>query len=57
MSWRQHRYPRLSLATPPYRLSLLAGLQSYIPYPHRAAVCMFELDVLLLFGHSFRNGR
>ena len=28
-----------------------AGLQSYIPYPHIAAVCMFELVVLLLLGH------
>ena len=33
-------------------LSLLAGLQGYIPYPHRAAVCMFELGVLFLFGHK-----
>ena len=24
-----------------YPLSPLAGLQGYIPYPHRAAVCMF----------------
>ena len=31
--------------------SPLAGLQSYIPYPHIAAVCMFELVVLLLIGH------
>ena len=49
---RQHGYPWPSLATPPYRSSLLAGLQGYIPYPHRAAVCMFELAVLLLFGHT-----
>ena len=34
-------------------LSLLAGLQSYIPYPHIAAVCMFELVVLLLLGHMW----
>ena len=34
-------------------LSSLAGLQGYIPYPHRAAVCMFELDVLLLLGHMW----
>ena len=46
-----HGYPWPSLATPPYRSSLLAGLQGYIPYPHRAAVCMFKLVVLLLFGH------
>ena len=28
-----------------------AGLQGYIPYPHIAAVCMFELVVMLLLGH------
>ena len=47
------RIPWPSLATPPYRSSLLAGPQGYIPYPHRAAVCMFELAVLLLFGHMW----
>ena len=36
---------------PPYRSSLLAGPQGYIPYPHRAAVCRFELVALLLLGH------
>ena len=51
MSCQQHGYPWPSLATSPYSSSLLAGLQGYIPYPHRAAVCMFELAVLLLFGH------
>ena len=40
-----------SLTTSPYRSSLLAGPQGYIPYPHRAAVCRFELVVLLLLGH------
>ena len=40
-----------SLITSPSRSSPLAGLQGYIPYPHIAAVCMFELVVLLLFGH------
>ncbi len=30
-----------------YRSSPLAGLQGYIPYPHTAAVCMFELVVPL----------
>ena len=35
----------------PYRSSPLAGLQGYIPYPHRDAVFMFELVVLLLLGH------
>ena len=34
-----------------YHSSLLASLQGYIPYPHIAAVCMFELVVLLLLGH------
>ena len=51
MSCRQHEYPWPSLATCPYHSSLLERLQSYIPYPHRAAVCMFELVVLLLLGH------
>ena len=51
MSCPQHGYPWLSLATSPYQSSLLAGLQGYIPYPHIAAVCMFELVVLLLLGH------
>ena len=51
MSCRQHGYPWPSLATSPYHSSLLAGLQGYILYPHIAAVCMFELVVLLLLGH------
>ena len=42
-----------SLATSPYRSSPLAGLQGYILYPHRAAVCMFELVTLLLLGHMW----
>ena len=41
MSCRLHGYPGPSLATFPYRLSPLAGLQGYIPYPQIAAVCMF----------------
>ena len=40
MSCRWHGYPWHSLATSRYRLSPLAGLQGYIPYPHIAAVCM-----------------
>ena len=40
-----------SLATPPYRSSLMAGPLGYIPYPHRAAVCRFELVVLLFLDH------
>ena len=39
------------LATSPYHSTLLAGLLGYIPYPCIAAVCMFELVVLLLLGH------
>ena len=46
----QHGYPRPSLSTSPYRSLPMAGLQGYISHPHRAAVCMFELVVLLLLG-------
>ena len=48
----QHGYPRPFLATTPYRLSLQAGPQGYIPYPHRASVCRFKLVALLLLGHA-----
>ncbi len=41
----------LTLATSPYHSSLLIGHQGYIPYPHIAAVCMFELAILLLLVH------
>ena len=51
MSCRQHGYPWPSLATSPYYSSPLAGFQGYIPNPYIAAVCMFELVVLLLLGH------
>ena len=51
MSCCKHRYPWPSLATPPYRSSLLADPLGYIPYLHRAAVCKFKLVILLLFGH------
>ena len=50
MSCRQHGYPWPSLATSPYYSSPLAGLQGYILCPHIAAVCKFELVVLLLLG-------
>ena len=40
-------------ATSSYRSSPLAGLQGYIPYPHIAAVCMFELIILLFPGHMW----
>ena len=51
--WQYNRYPWPSLATFPYCASPLAGLQEWIPYPHIAAVCMFELIVLLLLGHMW----
>ena len=53
MSCRQHGYPWHSRAIFPCRSSPLAGLQGYIPYPHIAAVCRFELVVLLLLGHMW----
>ena len=53
MSCRLHGYPWISLATSPYRSSPPAGLQGYILYPHIAAVCMYELVVLLLLGHMW----
>ena len=51
MSCCQHGYLWYSLVTPPHCWSLLAGSQGYIPYLHGAAVCKFELVVLLLLGH------
>ena len=54
MSCRQHGYPWPSLATSPYRSSPPAGLQDYIPYPPIAAVCMFEL-VVLLFARPYEG--
>ena len=51
MSCHQYGNPCPSLATPPYRSSLLAGPWGYISYTHRAAVCRFELVSLLLLGH------
>ena len=56
MSRYQHGYFWPSLTTLPYRSFLLAGLPSYIQYRHRAAVCMFELDIqLLLVPVKYRN--
>ena len=55
MSCPQHGYPWPSLATSPYHPSPLAGLQGHISYPHIAAVCMFELVVLLLLGHIWES--
>ena len=51
MSYHQHGYPWPSVTTSPYHSSPLAGLQGCIPYPHRAAVCMFMLVILLLLSH------
>ena len=51
MSCLQHGYLWPSLVTSPYYSSPLADLKGYILCPHIAAVCMFELVVLLLLGH------
>ena len=51
MSCHQHGYPWPSLATHPYLPLLPTGLQGYIPFRHRAAVCRFKLVVLPLFVH------
>ena len=51
LACHQHGYPWPSLATPPYRSSPPAGPHGYTPYPHRAAVCRFELVALLSLGH------
>ena len=53
LSCRPHGYPSPSHLTFPYRSSPPAGLLDYIPYRHIAAVCMFELVVLLLLGHKW----
>ena len=53
MSCRQHGYPWPSLATSPDYSSPLAGPQGYILCPHIAAVCKFELVVLLFRGHMW----
>ena len=51
MSRHQHGYPWPSLATPPYRPLLPAGIQSYILFRHRAAAYRFYLVVLPLIVH------
>ena len=48
-----HHHPWPSLSNSSYRSSPLAGLQGYIPYPHRAAVWMFQQVVLFLLGHMW----
>ena len=52
MSRHQYGYPWPSLATPPYRPLLPTGLQDYIPYRHRAALCRFLLVILPLLVHG-----
>ena len=49
MSRNQYGYPWPFLATPLYRPSLPAGLQDYILYRNRDALCRFELVVLPLW--------
>ena len=51
MSRYQHGYLWPFLAIPLYRPLLLVGLQGYIPYRHKAAVCWFTLVVLPLLVH------
>ena len=53
MSCRLYGFPWPSLTTSLDRSSPLVGLQGYIPYPHIAAVCMFDLVVLLLPCHMW----
>ena len=53
MSYHKHGHLWPSLVSSHYRSSPLESLQGYIPYPHIAAVCMFELVVLLLPGHMW----
>ena len=43
----------LSLPSPTYRPLLLAGLQGYILYRHRAAECWFELVVMWKILHGY----
>ena len=50
-SHHHHEYSWPSLATPPYCSLLPVGLQGYILYRHRAAVCRFVLVVLPLLVH------
>ena len=48
--FQNHHYHHL-VVTSSYHSLLSAGPQGYVPYPHRAAVCRFELVALLLLGH------
>ena len=51
MSRCQQGSPRLSLATRLYRPLFPGGLQSYVPYRHKAVVFRFQLVVLPLVVH------
>ena len=51
MSRHQHGYPWPFLATLLDCPLLLAALQGYILYRHRASVCMFQLVILPLLVH------
>ena len=56
---RHHVVPpaRISLTLSRHSsLSFIASGRSYIPYPHRAAVCRFELVVLLFHSRMRRGG-
>ena len=48
-----HRRSSSCRAASTYIPDPLSPLQGYIPYPHIAAECMFELVVLLLPGHMW----
>ena len=50
-SCHQYGYLWPFLTTSPYRSLLSAGPQGYTPYPHRAALCRFDLVILLLPVH------
>ena len=55
LSFHLHGYPWAYLSTPPFRSSLQAGPQGYIPYPHGAALCRFELVALAMSGGPLEN--
>ena len=57
MSHHQHGYPWPFLAALFYCPLLLAGLQGFILYRHRAAVCWFELVILPLLVRKKKIGR
>ena len=52
LSSHQQGYHWPYLAAPPYRSLLPVSPQAYTPYPHKAAVCRFELVARLLLVHT-----